>query len=236
MQPAIVSRLVEINREFYQQFAVSFDETRRRIQPGVAGLLDELTACRRILDLGCGNGELFETLHQRGFTGEYTGLDFSPELVNLANGRIPAGASARFQVADLSTPDWVERLVGTFNCVLAFAVFHHLPEPLPERIFSEMRGRLSPGGRFFHSNWQFLNSPRWRDRVQPWEKAAVDPASVGPHDYLLDWRRGGTGLRYVHYFSEEELNSLAEKTGFNVVRSFHSDGKEGDLALYQVWE
>jgi len=54
-------------------------------------------------------------------------------------------------------------------------------------------------------------------------------------DYLLDWRSGGTGLRYVHYFSEEELAKMAESSGFRVVETFYSDGKEGNLAIYQVW-
>jgi hypothetical protein len=53
---------------------------------------------------------------------------------------------------------------------------------------------------------------------------------------LLDWRSGGTGLRYVHHFSEGELITLAESSGFAVVETFYSDGKEGNLAIYQVWE
>ena len=54
-------------------------------------------------------------------------------------------------------------------------------------------------------------------------------------DYLLDWKRGGEGLRYVHQFSEEELGGLAEDAGFRVVESFYSDGESGRLGLYQVW-
>jgi hypothetical protein len=55
-------------------------------------------------------------------------------------------------------------------------------------------------------------------------------------DYLLDWRRGGLGIRYVHHFSAEELARLAADSGFRIIESFDSDGKEGDLSLYQVWE
>ena len=59
---------------------------------------------------------------------------------------------------------------------------------------------------------------------------------IDPGDYLLDWRRGGHGFRYVHHFSQDELLSLAEKTGFKVVESYLSDGEGGNLGLYQVWE
>ena len=59
---------------------------------------------------------------------------------------------------------------------------------------------------------------------------------VDEWDYLLDWRRDGEGLRYVHYFTEEQLAELAAETGFAVAESFYSDGESGDLGLYQVWE
>ena len=43
------------------------------------------------------------------------------------------------------------------------------------------------------------------------------------------------GIRYVHIFTENELVDLAESSGFEVKDTFYSDGKEGDLGLYQCW-
>jgi hypothetical protein len=87
-----------------------------------------------------------------------------------------------------------------------------------------------------HSEWQFLNSPRLRDRLQPWQAIGLDEVDVEPGDYLLDWREGGTGLRYVHHFSLEELALLAEQTGFEIIETFHSDGENERLGLYQIWK
>ena len=58
---------------------------------------------------------------------------------------------------------------------------------------------------------------------------------MDPGDYLLDWRSGGQGLRYVHHFSREELGALAAAYGFEVVETFESDGEGGRLGLYGVW-
>jgi len=55
-------------------------------------------------------------------------------------------------------------------------------------------------------------------------------------DYLLDWRSGGRGLRYVHHFDEAELNALAAASRFRVQETFYADGEGGRLGLYQVWE
>jgi hypothetical protein len=59
---------------------------------------------------------------------------------------------------------------------------------------------------------------------------------VDENDYLLDWRRGGEGQRYVHYFSNQELHNLAETTGFQVCGLFTSDGETGKLGLYHIWQ
>jgi SAM-dependent methyltransferase len=165
------------------------------------------------------------------------GLDFSQALLEEAQTGI-SGEGFTFLPADLSNPDWDDNLPGEhFDVVLAFAVLHHLPgAELRLQVVSKVHAHLIPGGKFIHSNWQFLNSARMRSRIQPWERVDMTPSDVDPGDYLLDWRRGGYGLRYVHHFSREELETLAAEAGFRVVESFHSDGKGGKLGLYQVWE
>ena len=96
--------------------------------------------------------------------------------------------------------------------------------------------RSAEDGKFILSNWQFLNSEKLRKRIQDWSKADLSEQDVDSGDYLLDWRSGGEGLRYVHYFNEEELSSLAKATGFIIQDSFYSDGESGNLSLYQLWK
>ncbi|MEP6894468.1 MAG: hypothetical protein ABI986_02555, partial [Chloroflexota bacterium] len=61
-------------------------------------------------------------------------------------------------------------------------------------------------------------------------------SDVDVGDYLLDWRSGGAGLRYVHHFDESELQELAEAASFQIKDMFYSDGETGNLSLYQVWK
>jgi hypothetical protein len=81
-----------------------------------------------------------------------------------------------------------------------------------------------------------MNSPRLRARIRPWKTIDLSDDEVEPGDYLLDWRRGGYGLRYVHHFDEGELSILADEAGFEVRETFYSDGENSRLGLYQVWE
>jgi tRNA (uracil-5-)-methyltransferase TRM9 len=125
---------------------------------------------------------------------------------------------------------------GFFDLVFCFAALHHIPSfELRLNIIQKVRALLKPEGRFILSNWQFLNSDKLKARIQPWEAAAISSSEVDAGDYLLDWRSGGTGLRYAHHFTEGELSQLAQASGFRLVQSFYSDGNNNKLGLYQIW-
>lgn len=238
MQPAVAARLLSLNAQFYQTFALQFSLTRQRLQNGVLRLLPSLVAQPSLLDLGCGSGELARQLAHQGFSGVYAGIDFSPSLLAEAQRGLPEHFNAQWLDASLADPGWTDQLLHRpFHAAVAFAVFHHLPgQELRSRILRSLHTCLRPGSRFYISNWQFLNSPRLVARIQPWERLGIDIAELDARDYLLDWRQGGVGLRYVHQFSPPELAELADLSGFTVLDSFYSDGKTGDLSLYQVWE
>jgi SAM-dependent methyltransferase len=231
-----ISRLLDLNRQFYQTFALPFSATRHRLQPGVLCILEQISPNADLLDLGCGNGELAHELARCAHAGSYTGLDFSPALLDQARADQPA--DFHFYLSDLSSPDWDSSFSGLqYDFILAFAVLHHLPgADLRLQILEKVRMLLKPGGRFIHSEWQFLNSPKLAARVQPWESIGLTSSEVDPGDYLLDWRQGGHGLRYVHHFSEPELEQLAQTSRFHILESFVSDGESHNLGLYQVWQ
>lgn len=246
MEDRICERLLQLNRQFYARFASSFSDTRQRLQPGVIRILEGFLGEEKILDLGCGNGELWQELNRRGHSGRYVGLDFSSGLLEIARmGAGPAvtgsqGIHPLFLHADLSSPDWCGEIPENllpFDIILAFAVLHHLPgEALRRKTLLTMRGMLSKTGKFIHSEWQFLNSTRLRDRIQPWSELGIRNQELDAGDYLLDWRHEGRGLRYVHHFEKDELIHLAQECGFKVIETFESDGEGGRLGLYQVWE
>lgn len=237
MQEATRKRLLDINYQFYQSFGTEFSATRARIQPGVGIIIKRLEGHEQLLDLGCGNGALARQLASLGHKGSYTGLDFSLPLLAAADQQ-PDTFPVNFLQEDLTSTDWEADLpTNNYHMVLSFAALHHIPsEQLRLQIILKIAALLKKEGKFIHSHWQFLNSPRLKNRIQPWQEVGLRSQDVEPGDYLLDWKRGGHGLRYVHHFNEEELSRLAETAGFNVCESFLSDGQGGRLGLYQIWE
>ena len=233
MNSVTAACLIEITRDFYTRFGASFSATRQRIQPGVRRVLARLKGDESILDLGCGNGELARELATRGQRGAYLGVDFSLPLLRDA-ASLPEGFAARFLQADLTKLSAVSDellAISGWDVITAFAVLHHIPSvELRLDLLRAVHGLLKEDGIFVHSNWQFLNSEKLKTRIQPWEAASLSGSEVETGDYLLDWRSGGKGLRYVHHFTENELEALARFSGFRVVDTFYSDGARERLA------
>ena len=245
MDSAVAARLIELNRDFYTRFGDSFSATRHRIQPGVRRVLESLKGDESILDLGCGNGWFARELADRNHRGSYLGLDFSLPLLRDAVS-YTEGFSASFKEVDLTKLSPTSKqltviseqlpITDYYSLITSFATLHHIPSrEIRLDILRTVHQLLKPDGLFIHSNWQFLNSKKLKSRVQDWSKAGLSSDDVDPNDYLLDWRSGGEGLRYVHYYDENELQGLADEVGFKIKDVFYSDGETGNLGLYEVW-
>ncbi|MBM3124648.1 MAG: class I SAM-dependent methyltransferase [Chloroflexi bacterium] len=242
MNPATAAKLLAINRDFYDRLGESFSTTRQRLQPGVMKIMKTLRGSESVLDLGCGNGKFLLTLSISGHRGPLLGVDYSLSLLGEAQGR-SHNTSMEFREMDLTRlSDHLEEFVspvspaGGWDVITLFAVLHHIPSSgLRRSMLQAIRRLIKEDGRVILSNWQFLHSARLLSRIQPWERAGLSDSEVDEGDYLLDWRSGGKGLRYVHHFSAEELSGLAAGAGMRVSESFLSDGENGRLGLYQVW-
>lgn len=235
MREEVVRQLIDLNRGFYRGFAAPFAATRMRLQPGVLRAVELIPRDAGVLDLGCGTGELASALRHAGHTGGYTGIDASAELLAIARARHPSEAD-HFLEDDLVSPGWEARVPGPFDCVTAFAVLHHIPsERLRAAVARSMGKLLAPDGRVILSVWNFTASERLRARVVPWQRVGLTQADVDPGDALLDWRQGGSGVRYVHAFGPHELDALASSARLTVVDRYDSDGEGGRLGHYQVW-
>ena len=80
---------------------------------------------RRILDLGCGPGNLTIPLAERWPAAAVVGLDGSAAMLAEAKRRSP-GSRAQFRMATL--PHWPAEL-GSFDLLVSNSLLHHLHDP-----------------------------------------------------------------------------------------------------------
>lgn len=241
MKPEMVEKLLRLNQDFYATYAQSFAATRHSVQPGVQQLLPSILQARVVLDLGCGNGNLAELLKSKCFSGMYVGIDENTYFLEQAEGasQDASSGSYAFIQGSLAEENWID-LVDQADAICSFATLHHMPgKDLHQQFFSTISSKLSPNGRLFLSCWQVLGIPRLEGHLVPWNPIEIEAGEVEKSDLLLDWRADPgkpAKLRYVHHFSPSELRGLGESQGLILQEEFFSDGKEGNLGFYQVWQ
>lgn len=242
MRAEIRDQLFALNQRFYDQTAGSFASTRYAIQPGVRRLLPLIANAASVLDLGAGNGNLAVALSKNNHQGNYLGIEPSMGLLRFAENAIRDPLHFSFKQGNFTPNGWLPALApGTADTVCAFAVLHHIPsEGMQKLFFQQAAQALKPGGMLLLSVWQPRSSEKLTSRIVPWESAGFDPADFESGDLLLDWRAEpfteDAPLRYVREFNGEELTDLGEQAGLTLQETFYSDGKQGNLALYQVWQ
>lgn len=231
MEPDVALKLVELNHSFYSRFASDFADSRRQPAEGFHDLLPLVTnspGCR-VLDVGCGDGRFGRFLRVNGVAASYAGVDYSSELLALAEAGL-----GEFHARDISRADCLDGL-GRFDVIVCLATLQHIPSHHARvRLLGEMRAHLRDGGRIALSAWQFLNNERQRRKLRSWQELGLEDNQVEEGDFLLSWQRGGYGLRYVAYLDEQAIWQLAAEAGLAVCETFLRDGREGDLNLYAI--
>jgi len=242
----MIDRLLSLNRAFYAAFAEHFAASRSIRDPALTAILPYLPSRARILDVGCGSGRLAALLDQERPGCSYVGVDPVPELIEVARleARGLLHTEATFSVLDVTEEEWVERLPAAssrspardaFDCVVALAVLHHIPDfGLRAQVLGDMARVLKPDGCLLVSTWRFLAHERMRKKIVEWDAVGIDEEDLDPGDYLLDWKRGGRGLRYCHAIDEEEMAALAAVNNLTLREAFCAGGKERDLSLFAV--
>jgi SAM-dependent methyltransferase len=114
-------------------------------------------AGERILDIGCGTGDILDFLPDV----DYVGVDLSADYIRAATERY--GHRGRFLVADVIAAD----LSGEdpFDVVLSTGVVHHLDDSRAERLFGMSAALLKDDGRLLSWDGAFVDG---QPRVARW--------------------------------------------------------------------
>lgn len=137
--------LKEISRAAFNRQAADYDSGvkgrhARSLYPVMLEQLFRLPF-HTALDLGCGTGELMNRILLRDSGKILTGIDLSENMLREAKAKL--GNRALLLLGDS------ERLPfggGSFDVVFCNDSFHHYPAP--DRVLSEIRRVLKPGGTF----------------------------------------------------------------------------------------
>lgn len=230
MDANTISELNALNLTFYRMTAPHFNDTRQQAWAGWGQLIRYLDTPLRVLDVGCGNGRFAVFLaEQLGPNFTYHGIDSDPTLLNYADTTMRQ-LSIRFT---LTEQDVIENPFhhGEYDLVVAFGLLHHVAGSQQRLDFMQrLAEKVGLGGLLVFACWRFLDVESLRDRIVPWPNHLMREEN----DFLLDWRRGETALRYCHYVDDAEHDALVATTGLHEIERFKADGRNHALNQYSV--
>ena len=105
-----------------------------------------LSAASRVLDVGCGTGELLRRIRANVPDAVLAGLDPVPEMLDVAREKLSGHDDLRVGYADRLP--WN---AGTFDVVVSCNMFHYISEPL--RALREIARVLRPTGALVLTDW-----------------------------------------------------------------------------------
>lgn len=137
----VVREYSEAAREYDERWSFYIDSTTR----ATFARLD-VRPTDRLLDVGCGTGELLTRLAAKYPAAKLSGLDPVPEMLNVARGKLSANVDLRVGWANsLPWPD------GAFDVVVSCNMFHYITHPV--EAIHEMERMLRPGGQLVITDW-----------------------------------------------------------------------------------
>ncbi|BDI15117.1 SAM-dependent methyltransferase [Nostoc cf. commune SO-36] len=207
-----------------------FDTGIRQLLPRYDEMLDVVARClpstsRRILELGCGTGELSLKILNRFPDAQVIALDYSPRMLQFAQDKITAaGYQKRWVGIQADFGDWAnnpEKLdIGSEfdGCVSSLAI-HHLQDEMKLKLFERIAVSLTQGGYFWNADPTLLESPTLEEAY----KVAREEWSLQQGISLTEIRAKLGASSTQGYSSQDQLATLdthlqmLTKAGFKIV-------------------
>lgn len=154
-----------------------FDSGIRRLLPKYDEMLDVLVGCiasanHRILELGCGTGELSLKVLERYPSAEIIAVDYSSRMLDFARVKIEsAGYAARWTGIELDFGEWANNpsfsgLGDKFDACISSLAIHHLEDEMKLKLFQRIRESLNAGGCFWNADPILAESAAMKDIYQ----------------------------------------------------------------------
>lgn len=219
--------LLERTQKDYNLIAEDYSRTRGKVWEELKFLKEYVISREKILDLGCGNGRLYELFEEMSV--DYYGVDISEKLIEIAKSRHPKD---KFQVADalsLPFPD------NFFDKIFSIAVLHHIPsEKLKIQFLKEAKRVLKPNGLLILTIWNLWKVSCLRLHLKHTILKLMGWSKLDFKDIFYPWRNSQGKIiiqRYIHCFTKRELKKVVKKAGFKIKEIGFSGNEKRNIYL-----
>ena len=157
----------------------------------------------KILDLGCGPGNVAKFLYELNQDYTIVGIDLSEEMIKLARQNVPQN-SVMFKVRDIRDLEIEETM---YDAVIASFCIVHLENDETKNLLKKINKMLRKNGMLYMS-------------CMEGEKSGFETTSFSDRGYI-----------YFNYYTEEFLTRILEKNRFKILEINRQDYPENDGSI-----
>lgn len=227
-------RIREEITKFYNDIAQQFSQTRKNWWDSLNFVKKYIHPKNKILDFGCGNGRLLEFIYGENLQVDYTGIDISKELIEIAKNKYQ---KEKFLV--IKNENKIPFENEQFDLVASIAVFHHFTPVMAEGALKEMKRILKKDGVIVLTAWYLWNKKRlpylWKSFWRGLFQLNFSKNGQLPFSYSDKKEGRKTYWRFCYWWSKKELENLALKNDLEILESGYSrDKKNNKINIYLV--
>lgn len=162
---------------FYDSLSHDYTDLIRRCVPRYGELLFNMFCYlprgfkpQRILDLGCGTGNLTEQIRLHFPDAEITAVDISGEILKECETRFRGDREIRYVQADFRDLPFAP---ASFDLVMSSIAIHHIRDPEKSLLYRRIHELLSPGGIFvFADQTRGITDEIYAVHMERWKEEA----------------------------------------------------------------
>lgn len=159
-------------RESFDEDAHDFDESIVKYVPRYREMIEELVSAipgkkgMKILDLGCGTGNVTWKIKQRFPDAQVTCVDFSDKMLEEAREKLKQYRDIEYVACDFRKL----KLDKKYDAVTSSIAIHHLEDGDKKELYKKIYDALKPGGVFYNADAVQESSKRLREQnIERWK-------------------------------------------------------------------
>ena len=175
----------------FDKAAESYDKNRTKIIPlmeifyNTAVELTNKFENPRILDLGAGTGLLTQLLYEKHPESEFTLIDLSEEMLNVAKERFSDLINFQYILGDYLATDFN----GKYDIIISSLSIHHLTSKEKQTLYKKIYEHLNPKGVFINADKVLGNTDKTEEMYISRENEFLENQDITPEERNIVYER-----------------------------------------------
>lgn len=213
--------------QFYDQLSSGYSELISKCVPRYHEMLDNMFLYlpedfkpNRILDLGCGTGNLTQKIMEYFPEAEIDALDLSEDILTESRKRFSKVPNIRYIQANFKS---MHLPPGSYDLVMSSIAIHHIEDPYKIKLYKEVYQALSKNGLFiFADQTRGITDGIYHKNISCWKEESL--------------KLGSTEENWKMWMDHQDAHDFHSPVGWHLDQLKKAGFRKTDLlSKYLMW-